>query len=74
MALGLATQMQDYDTQALCLKLLILRSQDPTSLFKQLCQLQNHTQGDSEEHLHTCLASYLIFKDKESQKQLLVEL
>ena len=74
MALNLATQLKDYRTQALCLKMLILRSQDPTSLFEQLKHLQKHTQGDNEEYLHTCLASYLICKEKPAQQQLLVEL
>jgi hypothetical protein len=40
MALRLATQLQDYVTQVLCLKLLILRSQDATKLFEQLGHLQ----------------------------------
>lgn len=73
MALDTATQMKDYRTQVLCLKLFILRSQDPTDLFEQLKHLQKGIQGDSQEYLQTCLSSYLICRDKPSQKQLLAE-
>lgn len=74
MALDLAMQLNDYETQALCLKLLIRRSQEPSSLFERLKRLQKHTQGDGKEYLHTCLSSYLICNNKSSQKQMLAEL
>jgi hypothetical protein len=74
MALRLATQLQDYVTQVLCLKLLILRSQDATRLFEQLGHLQKSVQEDRDEYLHTCLSNYLVCKAKTSQKRLLAEL
>ena len=74
MALAVATQLQDYTTQALCLKLLILTSQDATKLFDQLGQLQKSVQEDRGEYLLTCVSSYLICRDKASQSRLLAEL
>lgn len=74
MVLDLATQRLDYQTQAQCLKLLILRSQDPTQWFEQLCTLQNSLQGDRESYLWTLLSSYLICTDAASQKRLLADL
>lgn len=74
LALTMATQLNDYTTQSLCLKVLILRCQQPQKLFAQLCDLQNSSQGDMEGYLWTCLSRYLIDRDKQSQKQLLSEL
>jgi hypothetical protein len=39
MVLALAIQLQDYQMQVLCLKLLIIRCRDPSELFEQLAHL-----------------------------------
>ncbi|KAK5050807.1 hypothetical protein LTR84_003366 [Exophiala bonariae] len=73
-ALKMATQLHDHALEVLCLKVLILRSQQPRKLFEQLCQLQETTQEDNEGYLSTCLSRYVIDRDKQSQKRLLFEL
>jgi hypothetical protein len=74
LALTLATQLSDYTIQSLCLKVLILRCQQPQQLISQLCDLQKSSQGDMEGYLWTYLSRYLIDRDKQSQKRLLSEL
>ncbi|KAF8866533.1 hypothetical protein BDZ45DRAFT_275640 [Acephala macrosclerotiorum] len=73
MVLDLSTQRQDYQTQAQCLKLIVIRSQDPTQWFEQLRTLQNSIQGDRESYFRTLLSSYLTYTDVASQKRLLAD-
>lgn len=74
LALSMAIQLHDYALQVLCIKVLILRSQQPQKLFEQLCKLQESTQEDVEGYLSTCLSRYLVDRDKQAQKKLLSEL
>ncbi|KAH8878803.1 hypothetical protein GQ53DRAFT_814305 [Thozetella sp. PMI_491] len=74
LVLNLANELDDYSTQALCYKLLILRSQDPTPLFKELIHLQKTIQGDRYGLLQTCLSSYIGSTDRAAQVNLLDEL
>jgi hypothetical protein len=72
--LAQATRLRDYSTQALCLQLLIMLTQDPSELFHRLGQLQHSVMGDQEGYLRTCLASYLSCRGKEAEKRLLAQL
>ncbi|RSM12597.1 hypothetical protein CEP52_002405 [Fusarium oligoseptatum] len=74
MALKAAKELKDYRTQALCVKELALRSREPSKYFEELGRLQTETQDDMEGYLTTCLARYLIKKDKESKAKLLRDL
>jgi len=74
MTLSQATQLQDYSTQALCLKLLIMQTpHDPSELFAQLGDLQKSV-GDKDGYLRTLLSSYLACRGKEAEMRLLAEL
>ncbi|KAI0106082.1 hypothetical protein F4814DRAFT_430415 [Daldinia grandis] len=74
MALGIAKDLGDYETQSLCLKHLIIRSQEPHMLLGELSDLQNSIQDDQDSYLRTCLSKFLILSDSESQRGLAEEL
>lgn len=74
MALKIATKLGDYETQALCLKYLIIRSQEPRKLLRELSDLQNLIQDDQDSYLRTCLSKLLFITDLDSQRQLAEEL
>ncbi|KAH6885311.1 hypothetical protein B0T10DRAFT_576960 [Thelonectria olida] len=74
LTLKLAEQLQDYETEALCLELLIVASQDPASYFDKLCHLRNDLQADRFSFQWTCLSKYLVCKDEDSRRQLLNDL
>ncbi|KAM7190542.1 hypothetical protein V8F20_009675, partial [Naviculisporaceae sp. PSN 640] len=57
-ALQAARYIGDYRLQAMCLKLLILHTQEPKVLMESLQSLQ-WEQGDNEGFLETCLSKYL---------------
>jgi hypothetical protein len=73
-ALNSAALLQDYPTQALCYRLLILRSNQPQTLFQELEHLQGRVQGDREGCLRTRLTSYLVYKERAEQDSLLQKL
>lgn len=74
LALNLAKELNDYNAQVACYKLLIFQSQDPTQLFQELARLQKSVQGDNKGHLETLLSSYLVCKDRPSKERLLEDL
>ncbi|KAG6356074.1 hypothetical protein INS49_015459 [Diaporthe citri] len=65
--------MQDYQTEALCLNQLALGTKDPRAYFQQLGQLQKK-QNNMAGFLSTCLTRYLICRDDESKEALLDDL
>ncbi|GAP83909.1 hypothetical protein SAMD00023353_0503280 [Rosellinia necatrix] len=73
-ALTIAKDLADYKTQALCLKHLIVRSQEPQHLLEELSHLQNSIQDDQDGYLRTCLSKLLILTDSDSQRGLAEEL
>jgi len=74
LALRTANHLQDYDTQALCLKHLILQTRDPRQLFQELCHLQSTAQEDWDGFLRTCLSRFTVCSDPESRTALAGEL
>lgn len=62
--------MQDYQTETLCLIQLALGTKDPGAYLQQLGQLQKKHHNMSG-FLSTCLTRYLICRDDESKKALL---
>lgn len=72
-ALEATRDMQDYQTETLCLIQLALGSKDPGPYFQQLGQLQKK-QRDMAGFLRTCLTRYLICRDDESKQALLKDL
>ncbi|KAK3345984.1 hypothetical protein B0T25DRAFT_266702 [Lasiosphaeria hispida] len=71
-----ATKLQDYNTQASCLELLIMQTRnDPSDLFAQLCDLRKRVMGDNTRYLRTLLSSYLyVCGDRDAEMRLLSEL
>jgi len=74
MSLKAARELDDYQTQATCLKELIIRSKTPATLFDELSTLQKSAQQNMDGYLATCLSKYLICKDEESKRKLRAEL
>lgn len=74
MALEASRGLDDYRTQALCLKALAVRSREPSRFFEELVRLQKATQQDMDGYLTTCLSKYLISNDGDSKEILLEEL
>lgn len=71
-ALQAARYLGDYRLQVICLKLLILHTQEPKVLVDSLASLQLE-QGDNEGFLETCLSKYLTLSgDNESARADLV--
>ncbi|KAK4450379.1 hypothetical protein QBC34DRAFT_297566, partial [Podospora aff. communis PSN243] len=73
-ALATAKFHQDYETQAISLKVLLLHSKDPRQLLGDLCHLQSSIQEDKDGYLRTCLASFLVCSDPNSQRNLAEDL
>jgi hypothetical protein len=73
MALKLARQLEDHQTQRLCLELLIVNSHDPATHFEELSRMQI-AQGDRHGFLWSSMSRYLLCRDRRSQKQLLDDL
>lgn len=65
--------MQDSQTETLCLNQLALGTKDPNPYFQQLNQLQNN-QRNMAGSLSTCLTRYLTCRDAESKSALLEDL
>ncbi|KAI0197826.1 hypothetical protein F4808DRAFT_463363 [Astrocystis sublimbata] len=74
MALAIAKDLGDYETQVLCLKHLIVRSQEPHQLLEELSELQNSIQNDQDGYLRTCLSKLLVLEDGDPQRGLAEEL
>lgn len=74
MAARLAKELQDHQTEELCLELLIIVSEDPAVHFEQLSHLQNSVQRNRLGFLWTCLSRYLISRDTATKRQLLEDL
>lgn len=70
MALSSAKKMQDYKTEALCLRELALRTEDPGGLLHELGQLQRFKQHNMDGYLVTLLSRYLICRDYSSKENL----
>jgi hypothetical protein len=66
MALKVARELEDLETEALCLQQLIAHSRDPIEYFDELIHLQKIVQKDIKGWLDTCLSKYLICRDKQS--------
>ncbi|KAM3074161.1 hypothetical protein ACMFMG_003019 [Clarireedia jacksonii] len=66
MVLKAARELEDLETEALCLKQLIAHSRDPIEYFDELIRLQKIIQKDIAGWLQTCLSKYLICRDKQS--------
>ncbi|SCO78675.1 uncharacterized protein FRV6_02888 [Fusarium oxysporum] len=74
MVMKAAKENKDYVTQGLCLKEIAVRSRDPTATLSELVQLEKEIQHNNQGYLQTCLAKYLVSKDKGSRERLLKEL
>ncbi|KAF4948981.1 hypothetical protein FGADI_9266 [Fusarium gaditjirri] len=74
MVIKAAKENQDYVIQGLCLKEIAVRSRDPTATLSELVQLEKEIQHDNQGYLQTCLAKYLVSKDKGSRERLLKDL
>lgn len=70
-ALEAAREFKDYQTEALCLQMLIMRSPSPEDLFSRLEHLQREVQGDITGYKRTCLSQYLLVTDDASRRALL---
>lgn len=70
MALLSSQKMQDYKTEALCLRELALRTQDPGELLHDLGQLQRFKQHNMDGYLVTLLSRYLICREYSSKEKL----
>lgn len=66
MALNTIRGLGDLETEALCLKLLIAHSQDPTEIYDELIHLQKTVQNDITGWIQTCLSKYIICNDRKS--------
>lgn len=74
MALEVARQLGDLETEALCLSQLVAHSADPAELFDELINLQKTVQKDIQQLLRTCLSKYPICRDKQTRDALREEL
>ena len=70
LALMTAQELGDYQTEAICLKQLILRSSDPEPILDDLFFLQCHTQRDIHGCLRTLLAKYFLCSKSKSRVHL----
>lgn len=70
MALRSSRKMQDYKTEALCLRELALITQDPGELLHELGHLQRFKQHNMDGYLVTLLSRYLTCKDYSSKENL----
>ncbi|KAG6353531.1 hypothetical protein INS49_005493 [Diaporthe citri] len=74
MAVSSFKQMQDYQSEARCLKLLALGTKAPEGLLDDLAHLQKSKQLDKAGYLSTCLSRYLTCNDESSRASLLRDL
>lgn len=73
-ALSVSKELLDYKTQAMLLKELICRAEDPRLLFDELDQLSELTQGDRIQLYSSCVSQYLLATDDSSCRKLLARL
>lgn len=74
MVLMAAKDLADYQMQCICLKTLLLWSNEPGKWLDQLIVLQNSIQLDRLGCLKTCLSGYIVCDDKNFRHKLLVVL
>lgn len=67
-------QMQDYQSEARCLKELALSTKEPGALLDDLAHLQISTQLDKSGYLLTCLSRYLTCYETSARESLLRDL
>lgn len=70
-ALKTSQELEDYQTEVLCLQELICRSPEPLGVFAQLEHLQKEVQRDLTGHQRTCLSKYLLATNDQSRRDLL---
>ncbi|QKX55122.1 uncharacterized protein TRUGW13939_02214 [Talaromyces rugulosus] len=70
-ALKTSQELEDYQTEVLCLQELICRSPEPLGVFAQLEHLQKEVQRDLTGHQRTCLSKYLLASNDQSRRELL---
>ena len=68
--LDAARQLDDYETESISLKMLILRTDHPLKYFEELRTLQRTVQGDMQGWLRTSLAMYAVCNDEDSRNAL----
>lgn len=73
-ALKTSKELLDYKTQAMVLRELICRVEDPRPLFKELDQLHGHDQEDLVQLYESCTSQYLLATDDSSRRELLQRL
>lgn len=69
-ALDGSRSLGDYETEVMCLQALIRVSEEPTSLYDELAQLQKDTQEDIQGCLQTQLSKYIFCRDQTSRAAL----
>ena len=74
LALSIARQHEDYHTESMCLKQLILKSSDTSRFFGELLYLQREVQDDIYGYVRTLLAKYAFCADDECQRSLRKEI
>lgn len=70
LALNTAKEMEDYETEALALKIGISLSPNPVQKFDELCYLQKVLQGDIEGYMDTLVSKFLVCLSEDSKVQL----
>ena len=70
LALSIARQFEDYQTESMCLKQLIMQSPNPEAVLDELFHFQHGTQNDIHGALRTLLARYPFCLDVISRDQL----
>ncbi|KAJ5461237.1 uncharacterized protein N7458_002789 [Penicillium daleae] len=73
-ALEASKELLDYRTQAMLLKEIICRVEDPRLSFEELDKLSGLVQGDLVQLYESCLSQYLLTTDKISCQELLKRL
>jgi hypothetical protein len=73
-ALSISRELEDYETESMCLQELICRERDPRALFAELDNLHKNTQGDNLAHFDSCISQYLLTSDDESRRNLIRKL
>lgn len=74
MVLETAKELEDHQTEVLCLKQLILHSLDPLKYFDELIHLQRSVQHDLHGWLQTSVSKYIICRDQISREALRKEI
>ncbi|KAI0140371.1 hypothetical protein BJ166DRAFT_117015 [Pestalotiopsis sp. NC0098] len=70
LAVNTARDLEDYETEALALKVLIVMTENPEEEFKELFELEHHVQGAMASYLESLLSSYLSSSSDDSRLKL----